>query len=188
MKSRWNDDDAQLVAHDPLALRAYTSRLLGQDEDLVLHGGGNTSLKTTTTDFVGDEIEVLWVKGSGWDLKTIEPAGFAPVRMRTLLAMAARDTLSDAMMVKEQRAAMLDPDAPAPSIEAVLHAIIPAAWVDHTHADAVVALSNAPMGEQRLRSTFGERVLIVPYAMPGFELAKVVQRSSASTTRPPTKA
>jgi len=174
MKSRWNDDDARAHDSDPLALRAYTSRLLGQDEDLVLHGGGNTSLKVRETDFVGDDIEVLWVKGSGWDLKTIEPAGFAPVRMRTLLAMGARDTLSDTTMVKEQRAALLDPDAPAPSIEAVLHALIPLPWVDHTHADAVVTLSNSPSGEERLRALYGERVLVVPYVMPGFELAKVV--------------
>lgn len=175
MDSRWNDDEAARFAHDPLSLRAYGSRLLGQDPELVLHGGGNTSVKTRETDFTGDDIEVLWVKGSGWDLKTIEPAGFAPVRMRTLLAMGARDTLSDTMMVKEQRAAMLDPDAPTPSIEAVLHALIPLPWVDHTHADAVVAVSNAPLGEQRLRSIYGERVLIVPYVMPGFELAKAVQ-------------
>ena len=175
MRSRWNDDDAARHA-DPLALRAYTSRLLGADDDLVLHGGGNTSLKTTETDFCGDPTEVLWVKGSGWDLKSIAPAGFAPVRMRTLLAMGAREALSDTQMVKEQRAAMLDPDAPLPSIEAVLHALIPLPWVDHTHADAVVALSNAPMGEERLRSLYGERVFFVPYVMPGFELAKVVQR------------
>lgn len=175
MKSRWNEDAAQAF-DDPLALRAYTSRLLGQEPDLVLHGGGNTSLKTTVRDFVGDEVPVLWVKGSGHDLATIGPAGFAPVRMRTLLAMGARDALSDSDMVKEQRAAMLDPDAPVPSIEAVLHALIPAPWVDHTHADAVVAISNTPMGAERLLSIYGERVLFVPYVMPGFELAKEVQR------------
>lgn len=175
MKSRWNEDAAQAF-DEPLALRAYTSRLLGQEPDLVLHGGGNTSLKTTVRDFVGDEVPVLWVKGSGHDLATIGPAGFAPVRMRTLLAMGARDALSDSDMVKEQRAAMLDPDAPVPSIEAVLHALIPAPWVDHTHADAVVAISNTPMGAERLLSIYGERVLFVPYVMPGFELAKEVQR------------
>lgn len=175
MRSLWNDADAARHT-DPLALRAYSSRLLGAEEDLVLHGGGNTSLKTRETDFCGDSTDVLWVKGSGWDLKTIAPAGFAPVRMRTLLAMGARDTLTDTLMVKEQRAAMLDPDAPLPSIEAVLHALIPLPWVDHTHADAVVALSNSPGGEERLRSLYGDRVFFVPYVMPGFELAKVVQR------------
>lgn len=179
MQSRWNDDEAARFADDALALRAYTSRLLGADRSLVLHGGGNTSLKRRERDFVGDEVDVLWVKGSGWDLATIEPAGFAPVRLRTLLAMGARDTLSDSVMVKEQRAAMLDPDAPVPSIEAVLHALIPAPWVDHTHADAVVALSSTPDGEASLRALFGERVLYVPYVMPGFELAKVVQRLAA---------
>jgi len=175
MDSRWNEEEAARHAHDALSLRAYSSRLLGEEADLVLHGGGNTSLKTRETDFTGDDVEVLWVKGSGWDLKTIEPAGFAPVRMRTLLAMGTRDELGDGVMVKEQRAAMLDPDAPTPSIEAVLHALIPSPWVDHTHADAVVALCNSPLGEQRLRSVYGERVLIVPYVMPGFELAKAVQ-------------
>lgn len=175
MKSRWNDDEAKALG-DVLALRAYTSRLLGQEPDLVLHGGGNTSVKATVRDFVGDEVPVLWVKGSGHDLATIGPEGFAPVRMRTLLAMGARAELSDGEMVKEQRAAMLDPDAPLPSIEAVLHALIPATWVDHTHADAVVAISNTPMGAERLLSIYGERVLFVPYVMPGFELAKEVQR------------
>lgn len=175
MESRWNEEDAA-QCHDVLALRAYSSRLLGADPDLVLHGGGNTSVKTRETDFVGDDVDVLWVKGSGWDLATIEAEGFAPVRMRTLSAMGERDTLSDTTMVKEQRAAMLDPDAPTPSIEAVVHALIPLPWVDHTHADAVIALSNAPMGEERLRSTYGERVLFVPYVMPGFELAKAVQQ------------
>ena len=144
MLSRWNDDEAARFGDDALALRAYSSRLLGEDPELVLHGGGNTSLKRRERDFVGDEVDLLWVKGSGWDLRTIQPAGFAPVRMRTLLAMGARETLSDTVMVKEQRAAMLDPDAPVPSIEAVLHALIPAPWVDHTHADAVVALSSVP--------------------------------------------
>ena len=175
MKSRWNHEEAARCPDD-LSLRAYTSRLLGADEDLVLHGGGNTSVKTREVDFIGDVVDVLWVKGSGWDLASITAAGFAPVRMRTLLAMGARDALSDSAMVKEQRAAMLDPDAPLPSIEAVLHALIPLPWVDHTHADAVVAISNAPNGEDRLRSLYGDRVLFVPYVMPGFELAKVVQQ------------
>lgn len=179
MKSRWNDEEAARCPDD-LALRAYTSRLLGADDDLVLHGGGNTSVKTREVDFVGDAVDVLWVKGSGWDLASITAAGFAPVRMRTLLAMGARDTLSDSAMVKEQRAAMLDPDAPLPSIEAVLHALIPLPWVDHTHADAVVAISNAPDGERRLQSLYGDRVLFVPYVMPGFELAKVVQQVLAA--------
>jgi rhamnose utilization protein RhaD (predicted bifunctional aldolase and dehydrogenase)/NAD(P)-dependent dehydrogenase (short-subunit alcohol dehydrogenase family) len=176
MKSRWDDAYAQALSSE-LEMRAYSSRLLGLDEDLVLHGGGNTSLKGVVTDFAGDEIPVLWVKGSGGDLATITEKGFAPVRMKTLLAMAERESLSDTDMVKHQRAAMLDPDAPLPSIEAVLHALIPLPWVDHTHADSVVTISNAPGGEKRLRDIYGESVLYVPYVMPGFDLARAVLKA-----------
>jgi len=190
MKSRWNDDEAAAFVaratargmehvreseREVLAMRAYTSRLLGAEAELVLHGGGNTSVKQTVLDFLGQAVDVLWIKGSGWDLSTIEPKGFAPVRMGTLRGMAELDVLSDTDMVRHQRAAMLDPDAPVPSIEAIMHAVIPLPWVDHTHADAVVTLSNAPHGEDRLRSLYGDRVIFVPYVMPGFDLAKVVR-------------
>lgn len=175
MISRWNDDEAAGL-QGLLALRAYTSRLIGVDEDLVLHGGGNTSLKTTVTGLFGEEQEVLYVKGSGWDLASIEPAGFAPVRLETLKRMAELEHLSDSDMVKHQRAAMLDPAAPNPSVEAILHAIIPRRYVDHTHADAVVTLTNTPDGDRIVREIYGERVLVVPYVMPGFALAKEVAR------------
>ena len=130
--------------------------------------------KTAAPDFFGEETELIFVKGSGWDLATIEAPGFAPVRMGPLLKVAELAELSDPDMVREQRAAMTDPDAPTPSIEAILHAIIPGKYVDHTHADAVVALTNNPDGEQRVRELYGERVLIVPYVMPGFILAKTI--------------
>ena len=168
--------DPERAPSDPLALRAYTSRLLGAEPSLVLHGGGNTSIKLRAKDFYGDEDDVLYVKGSGWDLASIEPAGFSPVRMRSLLRMADRETLTDSDMVREQRAAMLDPNAPDPSIEAILHALVPFRFVDHTHADAVVTLTNSPGGEARVRELYGDRVLIVPYVMPGFVLAKEVRR------------
>lgn len=174
MKSRWNEEDAAGF-EDPLSLRAYSSRLIGGDEDLVLHGGGNTSVKTTVVDLFGDEHEVLYVKGSGWDLGEIEPAGFAPVRLDVLRRMADLESLSDTDMVKHQRAAMLDPSAPNPSVEAILHAIIPFRYVDHTHADAVVTLTNTPRGERLVREIYGERVLVVPYVMPGFELARTIR-------------
>ena len=174
MQSRWREAEAARCADD-LELRAYASRLLGAEPSLVLHGGGNTSVKSRARDALGRETEVLHVKGSGWDLATIEPAGFAPVRMDALLAMADMERLSDAAMVRAQRSAMLDPDAPNPSVEAILHALIPFAWVDHTHADAVVTLSNTPDGERRLRELYGEAVLIVPYVMPGFDLARKVR-------------
>ncbi len=174
MQSRWNEAEAAVCA-DALALRVYSSRLLGAEPSLVLHGGGNTSVKTRVPDALGCEVEVLLVKGSGHDLASIGPEGFAPVRMEALLAMAERDRLSDTEMVRAQRAAMLAPDAPNPSVEAILHALIPMPWVDHTHADAVVTLSNTPDGEARMRDLYGGRVLIVPWVMPGFDLAKTVR-------------
>jgi rhamnose utilization protein RhaD (predicted bifunctional aldolase and dehydrogenase)/NAD(P)-dependent dehydrogenase (short-subunit alcohol dehydrogenase family) len=173
MESRYRSEDAPT---EILALRCYTSRLLGMEPSLVLHGGGNTSAKGTAKDFFGDPVEVCWVKGSGWDLRTIEPAGFPAVRMSVLTKMADMEALSDIDMVREQRAAMLDPGSPDPSIEAILHAIIPHAFVDHTHADAVITLTNAPGGEERIRALYGERALYVPYVMPGFALAKEIRR------------
>jgi rhamnose utilization protein RhaD (predicted bifunctional aldolase and dehydrogenase)/NAD(P)-dependent dehydrogenase (short-subunit alcohol dehydrogenase family) len=174
MNSRWNEQEAAEFADDPLALRVYTSRLLGSDPSLVLHGGGNTSVKMTVNDFFGEPVDVLYVKGSGWDLGSIQKPGFAPVRMNALLRMAELPQLSDADMVKQQRAALLDPSAPTPSVEAILHAIIPFIFVDHTHADAVVTITNTTDGERRIRDLYGLDMLIVPYVMPGFILARTV--------------
>ncbi|MEP7324624.1 MAG: bifunctional aldolase/short-chain dehydrogenase [Gemmatimonadota bacterium] len=181
MQSLWNDRDAASCHNDSLALRAYTSRLLGQEPSLVLHGGGNTSVKASLKDLFGESVPVLLVKGSGWDLATITEAGFAPVRLDVLQRMAELPTLTDTDMVKAQRAAMLDPGAPTPSVEAILHAIIPFAWVDHTHADAVVTVTNTPDGERRAREIYGDRVLIVPYVMPGFILAREVYEMTRQT-------
>lgn len=174
MQSRWNDADAAPLGTDPLKQRVYTSRLLGAEPSLVLHGGGNTSVKATQPNLFGDAEELLFVKGSGWDLATIEVRGFAPVRMDVLLRMAKLEKLTDADMVRVQKSAMTNPDAPAPSVEAILHAIIPYRFVDHTHADAVVSITNTPDGEAAIRSIYGDRVLYVPYVMPGFVLAKKV--------------
>ena len=174
MKSRWNDAEAAKCGDDLLKMRVYTSRLLGQDPDLVLHGGGNTSVKIKQKDIFGDMQEVLCVKGSGWDLATIEAEGFAPVKMDVLNKLAQLDTLSDLDMVKNQRMAMTNPSAPNPSVEAILHAIIPFTFVDHTHADAVVTISNTPNGRQRIEDLYGKEMLIVPYVMPGFILAKKI--------------
>ncbi len=176
MENRWRDADAASFADDLLQLRVYTSRLLGQDPDLVLHGGGNTSVKITQENFFGETESLLYVKGSGWDLATIEAPGFPAVKMDTLLKMARLEHLSDTDMVRLQRSAMIDPGAPNPSVEAILHALIPFRFVDHTHADAVVTLSNTPHGEQLLRELYGERMLIFPYVMPGFILAKDVHQ------------
>jgi rhamnose utilization protein RhaD (predicted bifunctional aldolase and dehydrogenase)/NAD(P)-dependent dehydrogenase (short-subunit alcohol dehydrogenase family) len=153
-------------------LRVYTTRLLGQDPRLVLHGGGNTSVKTTIADLNGEQVEVLCVKGSGWDMGTIEPAGLPAVRLAPLLKLRAREKLSDEEMVRLQRANLIDPASPNPSVEALLHAFIPHKFIDHTHSTAVLALTDQPDGEALCREVFGARVGYVPYLMPGFGLAK----------------
>src|SRR5437764_10530797 len=178
MQSGWIDRDAQAaVAHyaglgRDLALRVYTTRLLGRDPKLVLHGGGNTSVKTRVTDLNGDDVDVLCVKGSGWDMGSIEPAGLPAVRLAPLLKLRARENLSDEKMVRLQRANLIDPAAPNPSVEALLHAFIPHKFIDHTHSTAVLALTDQPDGEALCREVFGARVGYVPYLMPGFGLAK----------------
>ena len=173
MKSLWDDNEAKNYKTD-LDLRVYTSRLLGRDSSLVLHGGGNTSVKSTATNLFGDSEDILYVKGSGWDLATIEAEGFAPVKMDMLLKMAHLQELSDTDMVKYQRLAMTNPSAPNPSVEAILHALIPFKFVDHTHTDAVVTITNTKDGEEKIKEIYGDRVLVIPYIMPGFVLAKLV--------------
>jgi rhamnose utilization protein RhaD (predicted bifunctional aldolase and dehydrogenase)/NAD(P)-dependent dehydrogenase (short-subunit alcohol dehydrogenase family) len=172
LKSRWNDDQAAACGTE-LEFRAYTSRLLGQDPSLVLHGGGNTSVKLTETNIFGEAEDILWVKGSGWDLATIKPAGFAPVRMRSLLAVSKLTALSDTDMAREFRIATIDPAAPSPSVEAILHAIVPFKYVDHTHADAVITLTNSVNGAELIGKVYGDRLRRIPYVMPGFKLAKL---------------
>ncbi len=170
MQSLWNDAEAAACTSD-LALRCYTSRLLGRDRTLVLHGGGNTSVKLRRRNVVGDEEDILYVKGSGWDLETIEEAGFSPVRLDHLRRLARLPALSDPQMVNELATHMTRASAPAPSVEAILHAILPHKYVDHTHADALLAITNTPGGEARIREIYGNRVVVIPYVMPGFELA-----------------
>lgn len=179
MLSLWNEQEAALFARDPqLGLRVYSSQLLGRAADLVLHGGGNTSVKGRLRNVFGQDQDVLFVKGSGWDLQTIAAGGFAPVRLDYLKALAALPALSDTDMMRELRLALLDPGAPTPSVEAILHALVPTRYVDHTHADAVVAISNSPGGEQALRTLYGDDVLILPYVMPGFVLAQQVHQAT----------
>jgi len=172
MKSLWNDNEAKTFANDPLQLRVYTSRLLGQEPELVLYGGGNTSLKANVKNLFGDKEEILFVKGSGFDLAMIQANEFAPIRLEVLIRMVTLDRLIDTDMVRFQRAAMTDPTAPNPSIEAILHANIPFKYVDHTHADAIVTITNNEKGESMIRKIYKDRVLIVPYIKPGFKLAK----------------
>lgn len=179
MKSLWNDLDAQNFRGD-LALRVYTSRLLGMETSLVLHGGGNTSVKIEESDILGNRDDILYVKGSGWDLATIENEGFSPVRMSHLLKLATLERLSDLQMVNELRTHMTQASAPTPSVEAILHAIIPFKYVDHTHADAIVTVTNTAEGEQRIKDIFGNRVVIIPYIMPGFDLARLCAEKYAA--------
>src|SRR2546421_11640120 len=167
MKSLWRDDEAGQYA-GLLGPRVYTSRLLGRDKSLVLHGGGNTSVKLREKNLFGEEEEVLYVKGSGWDLETIEPAGFTPVTLGYVRRLAALSSLSDPQMVNELNTHTLRAGAPSPSVETILHAILPHPYVDHTHADAVLSGSNAPDGEKRRREIYGDRVGAIPYIMAGF--------------------
>src|SRR5207302_5855513 len=155
-----------------LALRVYASRLLGGDPRLVLHGGGNTSLKTVVSDLFGEPDEALCVKGSGWDMAAIEPPGFSVLRLAPLCQLRARSALSDQDMLRVLRASRLDPDAPNPSVETLLHAFLPHKFIDHTHATAVLSLADQPDGAERCADLYGPRVGIVPYLMPGFGLAK----------------
>ncbi|MCP5196233.1 MAG: bifunctional aldolase/short-chain dehydrogenase [Gammaproteobacteria bacterium] len=172
MKSLWSDDETYLLKSD-LEFRVYSSRLLGRDKSLVLHGGGNTSVKITEKDIFGEEEQRLYVKGSGWDLEHIEEAGFSPVKLDYLQRLARLPSLPDPQMVNEMVTHMTRATAPVPSVEAILHAILPYKFVDHTHADAIVTVTNSPNGEARIREIYGDRVVVIPYVMPGFDLARL---------------
>jgi rhamnose utilization protein RhaD (predicted bifunctional aldolase and dehydrogenase)/NAD(P)-dependent dehydrogenase (short-subunit alcohol dehydrogenase family) len=178
MQSAWLDRDAEAAvaryANVPreLALRVYTTRLLGADRKLVLHGGGNTSLKAKALDLNGDVVDVLHVKGSGSDMAEIEPAGLPAVRLAPLTRLRTRDTLSEEDFIRIPRANLIDPAAPAPSVELLLHAFMPAKFIDHTHASAILSLTDQPNGADLCGEVFGERLGLVPYVRPGFGLAR----------------
>jgi rhamnose utilization protein RhaD (predicted bifunctional aldolase and dehydrogenase)/NAD(P)-dependent dehydrogenase (short-subunit alcohol dehydrogenase family) len=180
MESLWSDTEAERYVaryagageNRDVALRVYTSRLLGGDPRLVLHGGGNTSAKTTQRDLLGDDVGVLRVKGSGWDLGDIEPAGLPAVRLEPLLRLEALESLSDEDMVNFQRGNLLDSTAPNPSVETLLHAFLPHKFIDHTHSTAVLSISDQTDGEAICAELFGDTMGSVPYIMPGFALAK----------------
>src|SRR5690348_2590082 len=182
MQSRWSDSEAKALVeryapkgvNADLALRTYTTRLLGSDPRLVLHGGGNTSVKTHEKDLLGEDVEVICVKGSGWDMGNIEPQGLPAVRLAPLRKLRGLAKLSDEDMVNFQRVNLLDASAPNPSVETLLHAFLPHKFIDHTHSTAVLALTDQPDGEAIAREVFGTRVAYVPYTIPGFALAKSV--------------
>jgi rhamnose utilization protein RhaD (predicted bifunctional aldolase and dehydrogenase)/NAD(P)-dependent dehydrogenase (short-subunit alcohol dehydrogenase family) len=178
MKSSWVDRDAKAMVQRyagngrDLALRIYTTRLLGRDPKLVLHGGGNTSVKARVPDLLGEEADVLCVKGSGWDMANIEPAGLPAVRLTPLKTLRALPALSDEDMVRIQRANLIDPMAPNPSVETLLHAFLPHKFVDHTHSTAVLSLVDQPNGANICAEVYDGRMGFVPYIMPGFALAR----------------
>tara|TARA_R110002110_G_scaffold376568_1_gene586478 strand:- start:53391 stop:55436 length:2046 start_codon:yes stop_codon:yes gene_type:complete len=180
MKNLWSDRDARAFVrrygkqgvNADIARRVYTTRLLGGDPRLVLHGGGNTSVKTRATDITGEALDVLCVKGSGWDMGDIEPPGLPAVRLDTLRELIALERLSDEEMVNVQRRNLLNSKAPNPSVETLLHAFLPHKFVDHTHSTAVLALTDQPDGAKICQDLYGDRAALVPYIMPGFALAK----------------
>lgn len=185
MKSLWNNQEAAQFKGD-LGLRVYTSRLLGRDPSLVLHGGGNTSVKITENNILGEAQDILYVKGSGWDLADIDTPGFAPVKMDHLIALSKLDHLSDPQMVNELKTHNIDAGAPSPSVEAILHAVLPYKYVDHTHADAIVTITNTDNGPARIREIYGDSVVLIPYVMPGFDLARECARRFAAEAGPHT--
>ncbi len=180
MENRYSASDAERYAKSKdgcnadLAMRTYTSRLIGQEENLVLHGGGNTSVKSTITDLLGDPCKVLFIKGSGWDLATIEPQGFPALDLTYLQRLRPLEQLSDEEMVNQFKTHMLDATAPNPSIETLVHAFLPHKFIDHTHADAIVTLTNMTTPEERLKEVLGKRIGILPWIMPGFPLSRKV--------------
>jgi rhamnose utilization protein RhaD (predicted bifunctional aldolase and dehydrogenase)/NAD(P)-dependent dehydrogenase (short-subunit alcohol dehydrogenase family) len=185
MQNLWNDTDAAACGGE-LELRVYTSRLLGQDKTLVLHGGGNTSVKITEKNILGEEEPILYVKGSGWDLETIAAAGFAPVKLGHLKKLAQLPVLSDPEMVNQLVTHQTRASAPVPSVEAILHAILPYPYVDHTHANAIVSITNTADGEKRIREIYGDTMVVIPYVMPGFDLARLCAERFAAEAGPNT--
>lgn len=177
MKNRYDEKEAQAfvgaypLCAPELALRVYTSRLLGAEDDLVLHGGGNTSVKCVITNLVGEEQEVLYIKGSGWDLGVIAPQGFPGLDLVYLRKLRLVQTLGDAEMVNQFRTHLLDATSPNPSIETLVHAFLPHRFIDHTHADAIVTLTNREEAEKHLLAALGENIGILPFIMPGLPLA-----------------
>lgn len=178
MQNRWDESQAKATIEqykdfsEDVALRVYSSKLIGIDPELVLHGGGNTSVKSVAKNAIGEEINVLYVKGSGWDLDTIEPAGLPGVQLDHLVKLRNLNYLSDEDMVNEQRTHLLDAASPNPSVETLLHAFLPHKFVDHSHADAILVIADQPDAKILCEKIYGEEMGIVPYIMPGFNLAK----------------
>jgi rhamnose utilization protein RhaD (predicted bifunctional aldolase and dehydrogenase)/NAD(P)-dependent dehydrogenase (short-subunit alcohol dehydrogenase family) len=180
MRNSYDPKEAQTFvekypqAPPELALRVYTSCLLGREVDLVLHGGGNTSVKAVVPNILGEETEVIFIKGSGWDLGAIEPAGFPCLDLAYLRKLRPLEALSDEEMVNQFRTHLIDASSPNPSIETLVHAFLPHKFIDHTHADAIVTLTHLDEAEELLREALGSKIAILPFIMPGFPLAKAM--------------
>lgn len=182
MESRWSEEEAREYCTrfaawgDDLALRVYSSRLIGSVPALVMHGGGNTSVKSTARNLFGEEVEAIYVKGSGWNLDSIEPPGLPGIDLAYLRRLRAIDSLSDEEMVNQVRTHLFDAGSPNPSVETLLHAFLPHKFVDHSHADVILLLTNQDDGEANVRAALGENIAIVPYVMPGFDLSQAAAR------------
>ena len=183
MKNNWSNTEAKKyiskykkLGHSrDMALRVYTTRLLGRNTELVLHGGGNTSVKTTLKDLDGKNYDVLCVKGSGWDMAEIEPEGLPAVKLNPLLALKNKKKLSDEEMVAYQKRNLINIKSPNPSVETFLHAFLPFKFVDHTHSNAIMNVTNRPNGNNFCKKIFGKKVSIIPYVMPGYGLAQKIK-------------
>ncbi|MEW6746991.1 MAG: bifunctional aldolase/short-chain dehydrogenase [Planctomycetota bacterium] len=181
MRSRWSETGEHEairrwaeVGGEDLARRLHSARLIGEEPDLVLHGGGNVSLKSSRRTILGEEVETLRIKGSGADLANLEPAGFPELDLAYLRRLRVLDVLDDRSMANELQRHLFDVNAPAPSVETLVHAFLPHRFVDHSHADAVLAITNQEEGARLVGEALGERVALVPYVYPGFDLAKAV--------------
>jgi rhamnulose-1-phosphate aldolase/alcohol dehydrogenase len=170
MRSRWTDSPSNEIEQ-----LIYQSHLVGAEESLVLWGGGNNSVKSRATDLLGQPIEVMYIKSSGSDMKSMLPKQFPAVRLDYIAPLRSRsDDLSDQQMVDYLARCLVDPGSPRPSIETLLHAFLPATAVLHTHADAILALTNTAGREGTFRACFGDSILTVPYRRPGFRLSREV--------------
>jgi len=171
VKNRWNDTEAKAFT-GPLGECVYASRLLGSERSLVLHGGGNSSIKLRDENVFGEGLDVLWVKASGWDLVEMEPEGFAPLDLDRIRRLADLEELPDLAMANELKTAKLDGSAPEPSVEAIIHAVITDRAVLHTHPDALLTISSTADGRERIEEIYGDRVVVVPYARSGFRVGR----------------
>jgi rhamnose utilization protein RhaD (predicted bifunctional aldolase and dehydrogenase)/NAD(P)-dependent dehydrogenase (short-subunit alcohol dehydrogenase family) len=176
VEDRWSDLDAvSYEPYGPIGECVYCSRLIGSDPSLVLHGGGNSSVKHPRPDVTGGTVDAIYVKGSGWDMASIEAPGLAPLDLARLRELLALDALSDPDMVRELAASKLDPAAPNPSVESLLHAFLPYRAIQHSHADVIINLTNLGNGDEVVREVYGDDVVVIPYVMPGFDLARTVR-------------